>query len=245
MMDLLVSMAVIAVLVSLISPTLAHVRNAANKVVCASNLRQVGLGLSMYQDDHNTMLPQERRFVGRSLTGAVDPQIAHTGESPESWSGLGYLVSDGYLTATQVFYCPAHDGAHTHDAYSERWMMLDAPIRTNYAYRGSLAGQDFELTAPSLDGRAAPPPSTVLVSDAFTSLEDISHDSGFNLLSYELSVTWLYDRGAEVRSLVAEAGQAGVDADRAWSILDRENETPSVDPGVEAPTTYQRLYDPE
>lgn len=233
-------MAVIAVLVSLISPTLAHVRNAANKVVCASNLRQVGLCLSMYRDDNNQLLPQERQLVERDLT--IDPQVAHTGESPMAWSSLGWLVADGYINTPQVFYCPAHQGSQTNELYADAWMNLNSPIRTNYAYRGELA-QAASLPASFLGSNhqqsTQSPNATVLVSDAFTSVDDLNHTDGFNTLSADLGVTWLRDPNQQLLALVTASGDDGIAANEAWSILDRTAPDDTPSPG--SPTNYNRL----
>ena len=231
MIDLLVSMAVIAVLVSLISPALEHVRTAANQVVCASNLRQVGLGLSMYQDDHNTMLPQERRPEDHPDYLPVDPQIAHTGEHPTAWSGLGWLVSEHYINTPKVFYCPSHEGSQTQEEYAEAWVKLDRPIRTNYAYRGELARPSYATPIQTLDAPhshnanpAVASNSAVLVSDGFASQDDLNHSTGFNTLSASLSVAWLDDESRAIQGMLANYSEGGIAADEAWSILDRNIE---------------------
>lgn len=53
LIELLVVIAIIALLMSILMPALARVRNQAKTVVCQSNVRQLGLGFSMYVDNHN------------------------------------------------------------------------------------------------------------------------------------------------------------------------------------------------
>ena len=55
LLELLVTMAIVAVLLSLLLPTLRYVRYAANGAVCATNLRQIGIGWRQYVDDHQAM----------------------------------------------------------------------------------------------------------------------------------------------------------------------------------------------
>jgi len=221
MVDLLVSIAVIAILIGLITPTLAHVKGAADKVVCASNLRQVGLLLTMYADDHEGLLPEEFQSQSRAVEDLNDPQIAHTGEHPQAWSGLGWLVADGYLTTPEVFYCPAHEGFHSHEDYSSAWVMLDSQIRTNYAYRDELANAGPVLPVPGetlagdrVDG---PPPHSVLISDGFASAGDVNHRTGFNTLSLGLSIAWISDEAGQVRAELIQ----GIENDESWTVLDR------------------------
>ena len=224
MIDLLVSITVIAVLISIISPTLSHVREAADKVVCASNLRQVGLCLSMYQDDYDGVLPAERRpDYARAASAAPDPQIAHTGESPSAWSGLGRLVADGYLSTPEVLYCPAHTGEVSYENHAAGWRLLDREIRTNYAYRGALAEHAAPSRGPDASDGDRPRAFAVLAADAFSTPGDISHTNGFNTLSLSLSVAWHGDSSDELVTL-ARSSAGGVNPNDAWTILDRENE---------------------
>jgi prepilin-type N-terminal cleavage/methylation domain-containing protein len=57
LIELLVVVAIISVLLALLLPTLASVRENAKLVACMSNLRQIRLGLQMYRDDYGDYLP--------------------------------------------------------------------------------------------------------------------------------------------------------------------------------------------
>jgi prepilin-type N-terminal cleavage/methylation domain-containing protein/prepilin-type processing-associated H-X9-DG protein len=57
LIELLVVVAVIAILASLLLPALAGARRKATRAVCASNLRQIGLAIQLYADDHEGSLP--------------------------------------------------------------------------------------------------------------------------------------------------------------------------------------------
>lgn len=228
MVDLLVSIAVIALLIGLITPTLAHVKGAADKVVCASNLRQVGLLLTMYADDHDGMLPEEFQSLRGASTASDDPQIAHTGEHPQAWSGLGWLVADGYLNTPEVFYCPAHEGVHTADEYAREWVMLNSLIRTNYAYRDELArAATPHIESVSTDhwATSGASPHAVLVSDGFASADDLNHDSGFNTLTLSLAVSWVADEAGALSAAITD----GRETTESWSILDQELQPDSVE----------------
>ena len=59
LVELLVVIGIIAVLVSILLPTLNKSRVAAKGVVCESNLRQFGFAIQMYVGQNKGMLPQK------------------------------------------------------------------------------------------------------------------------------------------------------------------------------------------
>ena len=58
LVELMVVMSVIAALIAILLPGLAAARERANRIKCASNLRQIGLAMKMYADEKRGTYPR-------------------------------------------------------------------------------------------------------------------------------------------------------------------------------------------
>lgn len=81
-----------------LTPSLLQAREQARRIVCMNNLRQIGLGLFMYADDHNDKLPPDLNFsiIGKYL--GSNPKIlmcpATRREDPYVYRGATLTVGD-------------------------------------------------------------------------------------------------------------------------------------------------------
>lgn len=57
LIELLVVVAIIGILAAMLLPALAAVKESANRKRCTANLKQIGLGFTLYQQKNNDFLP--------------------------------------------------------------------------------------------------------------------------------------------------------------------------------------------
>jgi prepilin-type N-terminal cleavage/methylation domain-containing protein/prepilin-type processing-associated H-X9-DG protein len=99
LVELLVVMAIIGVLVAMLLPSLRQARENALRVVCASQQRQLVVGVQTYGDDNR------RQFWAPWLPydpGYADPRFQPGGYVVTSWNGsYGWMPGTGYLVNDQ------------------------------------------------------------------------------------------------------------------------------------------------
>ena len=63
LIELLIVIGILAVLIALLAPAASAARHAATRVVCLSQMRQIGLAFLMYANDNRSHLPRSATFI--------------------------------------------------------------------------------------------------------------------------------------------------------------------------------------
>jgi prepilin-type N-terminal cleavage/methylation domain-containing protein/prepilin-type processing-associated H-X9-DG protein len=106
LVELLVVIGIIALLIGILLPTLQRARVAGQSVVCANNLRQLGIGINQYADDHRNWYPQSSHD---HLHGLVPP-TSLTGDPLELRSWI-HRMRPYIAEVDEIRVCPAHPAA--------------------------------------------------------------------------------------------------------------------------------------
>lgn len=142
LIELLVVIGIISLLAALLFPAFLTVRGKARQSVCGSNLRQIGLGVSLYAQDSDGLYPYAVDATDRAAPGAW-------ADSPEFASAIPHIglltdVLQPYIQSKQVFSCPADTGFAVPDFYAVPINAFPTSYEkygTSYYYRTELAAQ--------------------------------------------------------------------------------------------------------
>ncbi len=152
LVELLVVVAVIALLAALLFPAFAQARAKARQAVCLSNLRQIGLAAEQYASDYDDTFMPGILLPAPDANG--DPQYA-------GWAG----ACNTYSRAPGIFRCSASAAPDTAPG------LPSPPFLVSYFFNLNLVGAAATTGFPR--NRLATPAVTVLVAETSEGLPGV------------------------------------------------------------------------
>jgi prepilin-type N-terminal cleavage/methylation domain-containing protein len=114
LVEVLVVVAIIAVLISILLPSLARARDFARLSVCMNNQRELARGFFLYSKDHDDLLPGVEWWIAARSPGASRSGDYYD-KAPDSGQLYGQLpteevpdrgASKNYVATRKTFVCP-------------------------------------------------------------------------------------------------------------------------------------------
>jgi len=162
LIELLTVIAIIAILAAILFPVFARAKEAAKKTTCISNLRQIGNGIVLYENDSDGVFPH-----ALDASDKFDPQI--WSQFPDYQAQIPTMpfltdVLQPYIKSYQLFHCPSDTGttvldSHFPDSFVSSPSMFQT-FGSSYFFRTEIAFSSHTDTSFQL------PASTNVLFDA-------------------------------------------------------------------------------
>jgi len=176
LVELLISLGIIAVLASMLLPALNKAKILARNRQCMSQLREIGAAIAFYAGDQNGCAPY--------IAAGYPPGSIHVLRVPGAGvMGLGRLIG-AYHIAPETFGCNLNPGLNQ-AVIRGAWANLSVVVPSGYLYRADDAGMQKKYFHPANRGKAVAMDFCCMTSVAYL----IAHDfQDVNILYTDNSV---------------------------------------------------------
>jgi prepilin-type N-terminal cleavage/methylation domain-containing protein len=139
LVELLVVIAIIAILIGLLLPAVQKIREAAARAQSANNLKQMGLAMHMYNDDHQGLPPT---FGWRPAPGSSQQY------SVGGTYGSGFFHILPYIEQTNLYNSTHRPGLYQ-DYWSRQYYVYGTPQTYSYSYSSPSFSYSYSYTSPT------------------------------------------------------------------------------------------------
>jgi prepilin-type N-terminal cleavage/methylation domain-containing protein/prepilin-type processing-associated H-X9-DG protein len=188
--ELLVVIAIIAIIAAMLIPAISLVRKAAKKVICASNQRQMGMGILVYAGDNEGLAPLIYDESSQFLSYYIYCYAGHRGT-------FGLLLDAGLMTdGIRAFYCPSTATSNSKFIYNSSFnaypWVFNGSNQLRAAYNVVPAQDNAGVAYPNLLLALSLYANKAILSDIVRQPADVDlgHGTGVNLTFGDGHVNW-------------------------------------------------------
>jgi prepilin-type N-terminal cleavage/methylation domain-containing protein/prepilin-type processing-associated H-X9-DG protein len=106
LIELLVVITIIAILAALLLPVLANSREKAHQITCLNNIKQISLGVMLYESDNNETMCGERMGGGNGTVWPPPPKPNNGKVWTWSYAIMPYTSGSNLTNTTGLWACP-------------------------------------------------------------------------------------------------------------------------------------------
>jgi prepilin-type N-terminal cleavage/methylation domain-containing protein/prepilin-type processing-associated H-X9-DG protein len=157
LVELLVVIGIIAVLISVLLPTLSKARESAKRAQCLSNLRTIGQTMWLYANENKDQIP-----LGTIKSRYQEAYWLRLNNRFPTW---GVLYQAKLMKAPAAFYCPsADDPFHMYNGDQNAWKPETNNVRGGY-YLRPMAQDGTPIIWRDTGSTVANPPAPPVAND--------------------------------------------------------------------------------
>lgn len=174
LIELLVVVSIISLLIAILLPAIGKARTQADRIKCASNLKQINIAMSMYSDENDNFYPAANDpvapgiwlWMGRGFRPSIEP----------------FLSMEKGSKNANVLICPADEistNLYDDTSYAYSFSFYHSPEQIDSLSKTSDQYSNPLPTIPQKVGSAKTPAKKIMIGEWLSNHKKIENDLGW------------------------------------------------------------------